>query len=305
MSLLPGQNGSGPSLREAELLVRSLVGVAAVQVHVGPDGRFMLAVTPDGTTSDRQLGRNVLSALKARFGLDLEPAMITITAPPADTSRTHGHAGATSAPASPRPVSADRAGPGPSTNGSGSVRPDAVGPRTYGSTNGTNGAAANGGHARNGNASHDEPPRATPHTPGTSVASHALGERPGAFPRARFQSAEFQRTPDSHRCRVVIWNDNTRFIGIADAQGRTVADIELAARATLDALRAAAPTHGPVRFEGIGITDVAGQAHIVVSLSLWAGHDFETIAGADPIRASAAEAAARAVLGAVNARVTD
>jgi hypothetical protein len=310
MTHFEGRDPAGPTLQDAEALLRSLVGVAAVRIVCGPNGAMHeVVVVPESESPGRQVVRNVTSALMARFGVDLHPDAITIAAPAADTV-DHRNAD----PQGRAPIAHDRHG----SNGAAPARerdqapakparpaPDDVnGARTNagaaaGTGNGANGHASNGstpreparnGAARGPGAGHDEPAAVTNLRTNTSV-------------RPRLELVDLVRAGSSCRCRVIVAAGAERFVGVGDGEDDRIADIELAGRVAVDALRAARTPRDPIQFEGAVLVDIAGRAHVAVSLSVWTGSEFDTIAGAAPIHGSPAESAARAVIDSVVAHL--
>jgi hypothetical protein len=309
MTEFEGRAPVGPTLQDAEALIRSLVGVAAVRIIAGPDGALReVVVVPESESVGRQVVRNVTSALMAGFGLDLHSDAITIAAPAADTveHRTgqqdaptpiaHGRQGPDhSVPARERdraPANAKQARSGPvARNG------DANG--TAIARNGVNGHAGNGtAHATNGQT---DLARNAPAGSGETPARPSA--RNGASIRPRLELAELVHSGSNYRCRVVVAAGAERFTGVGDGEDGGIADIELAGRVAVDALRAARTPRDPIQFEGAVLVDIAGRAHVAVSLSVWTGSEFDTIAGAAPVHGSPAESAARAVIDSVVAHL--
>lgn len=289
-----GRDSYRPTLRDAESLLRRLVGVADVTVRSLAE----IDVVPDKGASDRQITRNVVSALKARFGIDLDPAGIRITALPADNPKNgsrsvngNGHAAAGSRALSraEAPVSSES-----EIHDHGHAGEPALGDSAHRTA-----------HMNGGNAPHEQDddglgaagePTRTP-SRGTTAPAVVFLARAG---RPRLEHVDVRPIGGSLRCRVVVATGNERFVSVADALECTSSDIELAARVTVDALRAARTPPDPLQLEGVILIDLAGRAHVVVSLSVWNGRDFDGIAGAEPIHGSTAEAAARAVITCVN-----
>ena len=310
MTHFEGRDPVGPTLQDAEALLRSLVGVAAVRIVAGPNGALHeVVVVPESESLGRQVIRNVTSALMARFGVDLHPDAITIAAPAADTV-DHRNA----APQGPAPIAHDRHG----SNGSAPARerdqapakpvrpaPDAVhGAGTNGGANA--GTARNGanGHASNGSAP-VEPRNGVARGPaaGHEEAAALSNLRANTSVRPRLELVELVRAGSSCRCRVIVAAGAERFVGVGDGEDGRMADIELAGRVAVDALRAARTPRDPIQFEGAVLVDIAGRAHVAVSLSVWTGSDFDTIAGAAPVHGSPAESAARAIIDSVVAHL--
>jgi hypothetical protein len=299
MAHYEGRDAVGPTPQDAEALIRSLVGVAGVRIGAAANGTLCeIVVVPDAASDGRQVIRNVTSALMARFGIDLHPDAITIAGPAADTPTQNGHA-------RPAPHAAGRqvVDPGASVavqKTAPPVRPaDRAWPVRNG--NGANGAAS---HKKNGT-SHVETARAdVPDGPAAAELAQVLSYvRAHAPIRPRLELADLVRSGSNWRCRVVVATGTERFVGVGDGEDGRIADIELAGRVAVDALRAARTPREPIQFEGAVLVDIAGRAHVAVSLSVWNGTDFDTIAGAAPVHGSPAESAAQAVIDSVAARL--
>jgi hypothetical protein len=170
-----------------------------------------------------------------------------------------------------------------------------------GHTNGVARSAA--GNATNGNGvKHNGSAHSSPRTNGTRIEPDATSHvRASAAIGACIDSVELQHIGASRRCRVVVAAAERHFIGVAETIDNHLSDMDLVGRASIDALRAARSIPDALKFEGATVTDVAGRPHVIVSIARGNGRDFDFIAGAEPIRANAAEAAARAVIGSLNA----
>ena len=280
----PEGEGAGVSIaRAAEALLRSLVGVSTARVTADSRGRVAgIVVVPASGTAGRQIARNVASALMARFGLVVDPSAIIIGTGDADTSDRSDASTTVAVPAG-----------SPATP---------HGPGRNGATELSNG----NGHDDHG-ASHGE-------RNGNGVASSPLGrhdETPSRNGRRadpglsvpRIERVELSPVASGLRCRVTVSVGPDQFVGIGEAACEPMAEVELAARVTVDALRAARVPREPIQFEGATIARVAGHPHAVTALSFWAGTGFERRSGAEPVASSMAEAAARSVVRAVTAHM--
>lgn len=286
------------TLKAAEALVRSLVGVAGVSVKSDVDGALCeIVIIPEPGTSDRSVGRDVRSALKARFGLSIDPGTITIATPEADTEKQ-------------RPLdSVDPAWPGSSV--SPQVRDGngiPVGPNRNGDVPGASESAVK---------RHDPEPLAGPKPGSTQARDRQSAAAPESEAAARMdvpaepahtrvgdslsgpqlERVEMETLERGLRCRITIAAGDERFQGVAEAATGFTAEAELAARTTLDAMRSARMPREPVQLQGVSLIDLAGRPHVVVSLAVWKGDAFEPLAGAEPVGDSVAEAAARSVFG--------
>lgn len=301
MTQFEGRTPAGPTLQDAEALVRSLVGVAAVRISAASDGTLNeVVVVPESDSMGRQVIRNVTSALMARFGFDLHPDSITLAAPAADTQRRNGHTDAGAPPSVAGPGMGRRAPV--RTRGNGYTPLRATDPPRNG--NAPNGAA---GQSNNGTA--DAETARNAEAGGTSTGANAAQVRTSARARPatvrpRLELVELDSANGSSRCRVVVAAGSERFVGVGDGDDGRIADIELAGRVAVDALRAARTPRDPIQFEGAVLVDIAGRAHVAVSLSVWNGSHFDTIAGAAPVDGSPADSAAQAVIDSIVARLT-
>lgn len=274
------------TLEAAESLLRSLVGVAGVSVKSDADGVLRgIVIQPEPGVPAHRVGRDVLSALKARFGLNLDPDAITIIAPEAETEMQ-------------RPT--DREWPDSSVTGT-TRDPDE--------------------RKRNGNVPATSESAVTSSAPDPAAGpsglpaspEHRASDEPGGRDAPRLgiiaghvgpvsllphlESAEVEALERGLRCRITVAVGDERFHGVAEATAGFTAEAELAARVTLDALRSARIPADPLQFQGVALLELAGRPHVAVSLGYWNGTEFEPLAGAEPVRQSVADAAARAVIG--------
>ena len=277
------------TLQAAESLVRSLVGVAAVSLKADANGILReIEIVPEAGVSARRLGQDVVSALKARFGLSLHPEAITIAAPEAETDaeRLLGPEWPVSSIASDL---RDRGGPQDRPKRNGSTPLAGESDVSYSSHERVTGLA---GGAREGR-THWAGPSVDP----ANAAMH------GGNPAPRLERAEVEAVERGLRCRITVAVGDERFHGVAESAGGFSAEAELAARVTLDALRSARTPPEPLQYQGVSLIDMAGRPHVVVSLAVWTGNEFEPLAGAEPVRDTIADAAARAVVSSVIAHM--
>jgi hypothetical protein len=293
-----GRDAAGPTLKDAEALVRSLVGVAAVRIVTAPDGSLReIVVVPESDGSTRQVSRNVASALMAQYGVDLNPDTISITALPADTDH---RTGATDEPAR-KAESPQGSGPDvPERQEASSSSNGRAGAYTRNGTSHGNGTVSGGTGGTRAEPPADDAPE--PQAAERTVAG--AGGRSASPNRPRLELTELTRVDNNLRCRVVVAAGTERFVGVGDGEHARITDVELAGRVAVDALRAARTPRDPIQFDGAVLVDIAGQAHVATSLSVWTGSDFKTISGAAPVRDSPAESAARAVVDSIVAHLT-
>jgi hypothetical protein len=160
--------------------------------------------------------------------------------------------------------------------------------------NGNGSAKANGNHRNGSHANGVQPTDVVVHANGNGSHKLELSALPSLF------AAEVHELPGGRvRCHVTLEVDGETHVGIGDVNDRPGARLELAARVTADALRAARKPGLPVQVDGVTVAEVAGRAHVLVALGLWTGDEFEPRTGVATVEASFEEAAARAVLSAL------
>jgi hypothetical protein len=119
----------------------------------------------------------------------------------------------------------------------------------------------------------------------------------------RLDSVEITNVERGLRCRVALSLSGETFTGVGDGPNRPADLTDLAARVTIDALRAARQPSQPMQLEGTATTVVGGQVHVVTAVSIWNGSDFDRVSGAQPVSGSPAEAAALSVIRSVAERL--
>jgi hypothetical protein len=328
---------SRDTFQSIERLVRSLVGVAGAAITVAPDGSIeSLTITPEPGSSDRQVLQNVTSALLAGLGVDIAASRMRIGDAGAIVDvTTNGRHPARKPDGDRPPASAARAAAEPSDE------PAPPHPRARTRTNKhlvaepaaptTDAADAdvsdegeeNGTRELRDQAAtiNDSTPRFRRQTRAPTLARSASFSSVKAIPlagaaalaaveesmpdltlRPRLEKLELHCPGNQLRCHVVLAVGPDRFLAVAESFDTPGAAIELAARVTLDALRAARIPTAPMQFGGAAIAEVGTRPHVVVSVQIWSGQAFEPHAGAAAANNSFEEAAALAVLQAVNSR---
>lgn len=139
-------------------------------------------------------------------------------------------------------------------------------------------------------------------TPAATVAM-TNGNGHHASPRVRLESVEISNVERGLRCRVALSLAGETYTGVGDGPDRPADLTDLAARVTIDALRAARCPRQPMQLEGTATTVVAGQSHVVTAVAIWNGTDFDRVSGAQPVAGSPAEAAALSVIRSVAERM--
>jgi hypothetical protein len=365
----------------AERLVRSLVGVADVSIKAGPDGRIRgVCVTPAVGAPERQVLKNVMSALMAGLGISIDSAAVFLAPPGFTEPKPAEPVPPVAQPSAPEPVQAKAAAsraPEPALApelrakaGGGNANGNGNGKGSNGHTNGNGHEpvtrpavvsadafepmhdwSGHGGRERpafpggNGGAngwmtgiSATDPARVTggapsigpesrsreiPPAPAAAAAPPMQDSRPaiaaiangeGAGTRhplrragdvrgkVRLDTIESSRVERRIRCRVILDIDGESHEAVAETPDSPGGDREAAARATLDALRAARVPGASLQLVGATVVDIAGRPQVVASLQLWNGSDFEPFAGAAPLSGAIEKATALAILNAVVAK---
>jgi hypothetical protein len=110
----------------------------------------------------------------------------------------------------------------------------------------------------------------------------------------RLERVETVRQAGRLRCRVVLTAGGDTFSAVADCADEPLAELQLTARVTCDALRAGDLTQA--HFEAATVANLAGGMHVLVALSGWNRGVPVRRSGSAVIRDSAERAAALAVL---------
>jgi hypothetical protein len=274
------------TLEAAEALLRSLVGVADVSVEADDDGMLRrIVIRPAPGIAEHRVSRNVLSALKARFGIHLDPDAITIAGPEAETEEENPPAAGwpdSSVAGLSRDVGERMRNGGVPATSESTVTSGAPEPATVPS--GLTGPPEQGTADETGQ----------PSGPRLRIIAGHVGPV-SLLPR--LVSAAVEPLERGHRCRITVAVGAERFEGVAESPAGIVSEAELAARVTLDALRSARIPPDPMQLQGVTLVDLGGRPHVAVSLGCWNGTEFEPVAGAAPVRHSVADAAAHAVIG--------
>jgi hypothetical protein len=292
-------------------LLRALVGVADVSIIVTPEGKLRsVAVLRDGNVQEHQLVRNVVSGLKAGFGLRLDANDVQVilhadawrqrAAAEAERRAAADTAPSLPAPALPAPsLPAPPAVTRPHISGAGPTNGNGI--HINGKRNGHGRANGNGATRQNGNGSvsgnwrvQPAPVRFTP------LESQATSSRPVTEPRRtsssdnepRLEAIDVERQGATLRCRASVGVGSRTFSAIAEVRDAPTAEAELAARVTLDALRAGGLT--TARLEGVSLTTLADVVYVVAAVRSAASA--APRASAAPLVSNMASAAAVAVL---------
>jgi hypothetical protein len=321
----PVTKQSEQSARRVDRLIRSFLGVIDYVASWSEAGRlYRIDILKDDSVADHQLIRNVVSGLGAGCAIRLDRAAVHVHDAPASFAAAAAPQAPTRAAAEPAPARIPPAGDGhaPGQNGGGhAVTGNGHGPSGNGHAPNGNGHAQHGnGRAVNGNghASHGAGRTAD----GDGRVTRAVrppangGDAPhGARARAAWPPAlsnraqtpalssgelhldriELERHGAALRCRVVLVLDDHIYSAIADVPDSATAEAEVAARVTLDALRAGALTCA--RLDGVGFTSIADTTFVVAAIRD-AGSTTPR-ASAAPLNESMARAATAAVLNAV------
>jgi hypothetical protein len=278
-------------------LLRSLVGVADVSLIVTPEGKLRsVAVLRDGNVQEHQLVRNVVSGLKAGFGLRLEPGDVQVVLhAEAWQQRAAETARAVAKPAASAPVESSATRPqtgGATPTGGNGKQSNGNGKHS----NGNGAARLNGNGTAGGNGRlHPVPLRIAPFE--ANAAAPGAESEPAVDPakdarEPRLDSIDVERHGAALRCRVSVRVGERTYSAIAEVRDAPTAEAELAARVTLDALRAGGLTSA--RLDGVSLTMICDVVYVVAAVRTAASA--APRASAAPLLQNMANAAAAAVL---------
>lgn len=278
------------SARHATDLVLSLVGVADARLVTDAGGAFLrLDVIPQTGVTQHAIRRNVISALRAALDVNVKPEMVNVVAelphidPPSRTRLvllpgTNG---------SSNGKRGDGAAGGPPLRET--DRQAASSPR--GATRPTQGPRASDQMAAvsaNGNLAYElalDDVRPMPQQMDTPEV---------ALPY--LESVELQRTAQRVNCRVIFAAGGERHAARAAGNAAPGVEVQLAARAAVDALRALGGSLTDLSLEGASLTHVGDRPHVIVAVQRWVGGTVLSLSGVAEVTESAERAAALATL---------
>lgn len=294
--------GSVLPLRRAEELIATLPGVISVRIIPGDSGAIEeIHVLTTDQVAPKNTVRNIESALMAQLGLRINHRKVsiatTLDAPraldsvaepvtPAGLSAIPGGAGAPAAPGMPAAQGAPQGGfPGAFVGGMGGPATQMVPPMT--SNAAVEGELGAVGRTR------------------SSLSSVAVPEAAAGRRLLVFEDVEVRRSRSRGvLCRVTLSRDGQEYVGEAEGQETERSRIELAARATLQAIGAAIKaTAGGERslaLEGAKLIDAFDREFVFVSVSARLGREPVCLAGSCEVRESAETSAVLSVLDATN-----
>lgn len=288
--------GSVLPLRRAEELIATLPGVISVRIVPSDSGSVdEIHVLTTDQVAPKNTVRNIESALMAQLGLRINHRKVSI-ATTLDAPRAVDSA--------PEPMVT----PGLSAVSGGAHAP-APSPAAT--------ASAPAGFSTN-----YFPPASQVTAPSTSTAT--MDPPPSAVGRARssissatvpdvaagrrlliFEDVEVRRSRSRGvLCRVTLSRDNQEYFGEAEGQETERSRIELAARATLQAIgsamKATAGGERSLSLEGAKLIDAFDREFVFVSVSARVGREPVCLTGSCEVRESAETSAVLAVLDATN-----
>ena len=260
---MPHEAGVSLSIAErAGSLIRSLAGVQDARVDTRRDGRIIAVhIVPQPGMTSHRIVRNARSGLIAAFGVQLEASRFFVVQElPAERNAAD----------ETRRIAIDNAVPKSQPRAPQPTLP-AIGTLTVAPSM-----------------------RDTPQTRAIALdAARAQFDRYKPVPRV--EVLEFERDESARlRCRVIIEAGGRRRSGTVSEADERTSPAELAACATVEAVRLV--DNSDWLFDGMANVILAGQRHIVVSLrSMQRNH---TVSGAAPVYESTEQAVANAVLNA-------
>ncbi len=296
--------GSVLPLRRAEELIATLPGVISVRIIPGDSGAIEeIHVLTTDQVAPKNTVRNIESALMAQLGLRINHRKVSIAttldapravdaplppATPAVLSAIPGGA-APSAPVTPVSAPAMAAVPTPPQGAFGG---GFQAPATQVVPPATSGADAEGGIGAFG--------RARSSNSSATLPDVAAGRR-----LLIFEDVEVRRSRSRGvLCRVTLSRDGQEYFGEAEGQETERSRIELAARATLQAIgaamKASAGGERSLALEGAKLIDAFDREFVFVSVSARVGREPVCLTGSCEVRESAETSAVLSVLDATN-----
>lgn len=293
--------GSVLPLRRAEELIATLPGVISVRIIPGDSGAIEeIHVLTTDQVAPKNTVRNIESALMAQLGLRINHRKVsiatTLDAPraidaplppvtPAGLSAIPGGA----APQAPTPAAAPVAAQTPPQ---GVFAGGQQAPATQVVPPVTSGADVDGGIGALGRAR-------------SSMSSAALPDAAAGRRLLIFEDVEVRRSRSRGvLCRVTLSRDGQEYFGEAEGQETERSRIELAARATLQAISAAmkasAGGERSLALEGAKLIDAFDREFVFVSVSARVGREPVCLTGSCEVRESAETSAVLSVLDATN-----
>lgn len=281
--------GSVLPIRRAEELIATLPGVLSVRIVPSETGAVdEIHVLTTDLVPPKNTVRNIESALMAQLGLRVNHRKISIATTLDAPRATDGPAAA--APAV-QPGSAAPVAPAPVASAQQTAGSPAAGPTAT-------------GHVTSAVASPSVPLRAVS-TNQSSIMSAGVPDTTGSRRLLVFEDVEVRRSRSRGvLVRVTLTRDGQEYFGEAEGQETERSRIELAARATLQAIIGAMKaTPGGERslaLEGSKLIEAFDREFIFVSVAARVGREPVALTGSCEVRESAETSAVLAVLDATN-----
>ena len=281
--------GSVLPIRRAEELIATLPGVLSVRIVPSETGAVdEIHVLTTDLVLPKNTVRNIESALMAQLGLRVNHRKISIATTLDAPRATDGPAAAAPAvqPGSAAPVAPAPVASAQQTTGSPAAGPTAT------------------GHVTSAMASPSVPLRAVS-TNQSSIMSAGVPDTTGSRRLLVFEDVEVRRSRSRGvLVRVTLTRDGREYFGEAEGQETERSRIELAARATLQAIIGAMKaTPGGERslaLEGSKLIEAFDREFIFVSVAARVGREPVALTGSCEVRESAETSAVLAVLDATN-----
>jgi hypothetical protein len=295
-SAAPGSiAGSVLPLRRAEELIATLPGVISVRIVPGDSGAIdEIHVLTTDQVAPKNTVRNIESALMAQLGLRINHRKVsiatTLDAPRAvDAAPEPAVLPGLSAVTGGAPIPAPSAAPTPAAAPFGAAYQAPASQVTPSATS---------------TVTMDSPPSALGRTRSSfntaTVPDVAAGRR-----LLIFEDVEVRRSRSRGvLCRVTLSRDDQEYFGEAEGQETERSRIELAARATLQAIssamKATAGGERSLSLEGAKLIDAFDREFVFVSVSARVGREPVCLTGSCEVRESAETSAVLSVLDATN-----
>jgi len=290
--------GSVLPLRRAEELIATLPGVISVRIIPGDSGAIEeIHVLTTDQVAPKNTVRNIESALMAQLGLRINhrkvsiattldaPRAVDAVAEPATPTGLSAIPGGAAAPAGPVVAAAQAPSSGAFVGGLGGPATQVVPPATSGGS--LEGAFSAVGGTR------------------SSLSSAAVPEVAAGRRLLIFEDVEVRRSRSRGvLCRVTLSREGQEFVGEAEGQETERSRIELAARATLQAIgvaiKSTAGGERSLALEGAKLIDAFDREFVFVSVSARLGREPVCLTGSCEVRESAETSAVLSVLDATN-----
>lgn len=330
-----------PDQTRIDRLLRSVAGVSDLALTVSATGRLTaVSVLRAPHIQQHQIVRNIVSAMHAAFAIRLEQRQVHVhdTVDTFGPARVSSPApAATPLPKNVAPLNGNGSngnGASHGAHGNGNGNGSNGNGHGHGNGHGSNGNGSNGAATKVDAPATAASPVSHARVDGVVAEARPLGhaaetvrevirqgaaliagpadpviakpvaaarsQRAGGAP-VQLERIDFERRGATARCRVELKQGSLSFAAVAEALDGPTVEAELAARVTLDALRAAGMT--TAELQGVKLVAIAKMDYVVAAVRHNAGEI--PLAGAAPLVDSVAWSAAATVLSAAGFGVSE